>query len=623
MKKLLKLRFIIPLIFLIVLGVLFGGWHLSAKKPLDVVVVNKTIVMDKIDKDNNITADYRKHMGLYWILRQQRYTKEDGSFYNYRKDYYGPHPNEKGELIPRNLDRLESVPDLIYLSDAYGQAQDALEQKNGLTSEEMAVISSAHLHGATVVGEFNIAPSRPDHPVLSELQSLFGLTFSHWVGRYVPDMADLSDIPQWVLDLHEREYGSQWDYSGSGIIFASREGDLLILRRNIDYTGALFVEIKNAYQKQYGALKVNYYNWFELVTPAYDTKTIANYRMNLTDKGKKQLSKLSELISSAGEFPAILCSNGEGGSAPAYYFTGDFNDYVARERYGDFLFSNTFVRIFTYDRAGDITNFFRNFYQPFMERLLKEASGRSGKRIPFGQKNTEASARMGSEGLEVWNGQAFVPYTIKGFNINGVLPGDQPEEHTRDISVYSYFLESVAGMSGNTVRVYSLMPPEFYRALYQYNIRNPGAPLRFFQSIVPPKNITPGEYLSAAALEELEKSLKSTIDAIHGTGTVSSTLGGGTYILDVSPYLLGYIVEIDTEKSTIARLKQTGSGYTYSGEYISGGSGGPGEHLLARLCDLAFSYQASAYGTIVPVGAKGNPMLLPQSPWTEYHDASP
>lgn len=617
MKKIFKISIIIPLVLVLGLGAIFGVWHFLPDKHLDIVVLNKTLSASKIDKNNNITADYRKHMGLYWLLRYHHYVKADGSFYDYTEDYYGPHVASDGTVTDRDLTSLEETPDLIYLSDAYGQEQTAKEQKSGITAEEIAVVSTAHLHGATVVGEFNITPSKLDDPVRGELETLFGLSFTDWVGRYVVDMKDLTDIPEWVLELHEREYGRQWDYTGSGIILASRDGELIVLQEDTDYTGKLTVQIADAYKKQYGGMKVNYYNWFEIITPEYGMKTIANYNIPLTQSGKEKFSA----ISSSGQFPAIVLNDST--AAPAIYFAGDFNDYVARERYGDFVFANLFVRVFTYDRPGDITNFFWNFYQPFMEKLLEEVSSRSGQKTALDSEGTEARVRMENGVLEYYDGTQWQPYNIKGFNINGVLPGSQPSEYTRDISVYRYYLESVAGMEANTVRAYDLMPPEFYRALYEYNLQHADAPICFFQSITPPDNITSGEYFNAAAQQELEKNLKYVIDALHGTGVIPKvgSREGGTYITNVSPYLLGYIVEIDSDRETIKTMDEENTDFTYTGEYVSGGSGAlAAEQLLAQLCDRVYAYQASQYKQLIPVGARGNQRLLPGAPWSQYGD---
>jgi len=619
MKKIFKFYIIFPIVVVLAIAALFAVWHFLPKQKLDIVVLDKTITADKIDENNNITADYRKHMGLFWILRYQRYVKADNSFYDYTTDYYGPIVATGGESTDRPLTNLTSTPDLIYLADAYGDEETATEQKSGITLEEMAAVSTAHLHGSTVVGEFNITPSKTDDPVRAELETLFGVGFSGWVGRYVVDMGDLTDVPQWVLDLHEREYGRQWDYTGSGIILASRDGELVVLQQGTDYTGALTVEITKAYQKQYGKLKVNYYNWFEIVTAEYGMDTVAQYNIPLTTEGKDKFSK----VTSSGQFPAIVMNNT--GIAPTYYFAGDFNDYVARERYGDFIFANTFMRIFSYDRPGDITCFYWNFFQPFMETVLETAQNNTANKTSMNSEGTAANTRIDNNQLQYYDGSEWKDFAIKGFNINAVMPGDQPYEYTRDISIYRYFLTSVSDMGGNCIRAYDLMPPEFYRALYEFNLQNPNKTICFYQSILPPDNITAGEYLSSSAMDAILENMRYTVDAVHGNATVPKigSREGGTYINNVSPYLLGYIVEIDTDQEIIEKINTTYPAFTYSGDFVSGGAQSvPAEHLMAQLCDELFSYQSSKYSQLIPVGVLGNQELIPNSPWTQYSNGT-
>src|SRR5258706_137834 len=64
---------------------------------------------------------------------------------------------------------------------------------------------------------------------------------------------------------------------------------------------------------------------------------------------------------------------------------------------------------------------------------------------------------------------SYVPVFVKGINLGAALPGKFPTEFPRDTSVYLGWLETIAGLGANTVRVYTLLPPEFYRALATHN----------------------------------------------------------------------------------------------------------------------------------------------------------
>lgn len=63
-------------------------------------------------------------------------------------------------------------------------------------------------------------------------------------------------------------------------------------------------------------------------------------------------------------------------------------------------------------------------------------------------------------------------------------------------------------MGGNTVRATDLMPPEFYRAIYEHNKKNPDNPIYFFQSINPPVILPKGNISVHLRRTKFRKNLK-------------------------------------------------------------------------------------------------------------------
>ncbi|MFA6309123.1 MAG: hypothetical protein WC677_05190 [Clostridia bacterium] len=378
MNKFLHAVFIVPALIILFIASAFIVWQFMPKHALNVVVLDKTVTINIINDNYNKPVQYRKHMGFYWILRYNHYVKpSNNEYYDYKRDYYGPKAGINGTVIDNTSIKLSSTPDLIYLSDAYGTDAISREPQSGLTPNEVSVVSQAILHGSTLVGEFNIEPSNIGNPVKNDIESIFGIKYSGWTGRLVADLANLNDIPAWVLKLYESNYHKQWNFVGSGIVLASNDSKIIILQQGKDYTNSLNIKIKEAYLKKYGNLKVNYYNWFEILTPENGIETVAEFNIPLTYDGRLKFNK----ISSADSFPAITLKRNE--DAPVYYFAGDFNDYVAQEQYGDFVFADTYNRIFAYDKPGDNANFFWNFYTPFMEVVLKDAEYNSANKTPL------------------------------------------------------------------------------------------------------------------------------------------------------------------------------------------------------------------------------------------------
>jgi len=77
---------------------------------------------------------------------------------------------------------------------------------------------------------------------------------------------------------------------------------------------------------------------------------------------------------------------------------------------------------------------------------------------------------------------------VKGENIGAALPGRWFTEFPGNEQVYLDWLEKIGQMRANSIRVYTLLPPEFYRASLYYNIKHPHEPLWLFQEIWPEEN---------------------------------------------------------------------------------------------------------------------------------------
>lgn len=204
--------------------------------------------------------------------------------------------------------------------------------------------------------------------------------------------------------------------SGRGHLLVSGQGELVILEKGSDFDGdMLTVAVADGYRKEFGRHSLNYYGWFELTEANYDTEVIAEYRFGLNGLGREKFRKIADKT----VFPAVTRVKDE--RSPAYYFSGDFNDYVARARFPRFLFAEAFYRTFSYDREGDITNFYWNFYYPLMKTILKQTE-ENRPNVVQPEANAAASFRITDNRFERLENGEWVSFTLKGFNIQGVMP---------------------------------------------------------------------------------------------------------------------------------------------------------------------------------------------------------
>ena len=231
-RKRFKWYHILMAVIVLAIILLFVIWHCLPKKVLNVAIMDKT-VLSYADDENIIKENvYRKHQGLYWILHQQRYVKSDGEYYDYKKDYFGPQLDEEGNFDGDTLLKdADSTPDLLYLSDAYGMGNDTFGYYNGgtplnggISEDDMSYISFAHESGAPIVAEAAFFSTPLSDSVRAQLIALTGVNPTKWIGRYLVDLEDFTDVPDWAPPMYEQQEGVEWRFTGPGILLGQALG---------------------------------------------------------------------------------------------------------------------------------------------------------------------------------------------------------------------------------------------------------------------------------------------------------------------------------------------------------------------------------------------------------------
>jgi len=119
MKKPLLIVLIVLAVILILPGINLVQWAFMEKKPIDIIIVDKTVP----------SINREKHKSFNWVLTNDRFVKKNNhKSFSYRKDYYGFIPTRplKKKLWDRNEYRLADLKDLpekadaIFIADAYG-----------------------------------------------------------------------------------------------------------------------------------------------------------------------------------------------------------------------------------------------------------------------------------------------------------------------------------------------------------------------------------------------------------------------------------------------------------------------------------------------------------------------
>lgn len=612
-KKHFRPYIIISLVFLILLSVMFIGWHISQPRKLNVCLVDKTIFT--LDENNGINKKslYRKHQGFFWILNQQKYVYEDGSSYDYKTDYFGPMLDENGQINSlRSVSELDYIPDLMYIADLYGAVDDTYGYFNnedaeysGLTAEEMLAVNYSHGSGATVIIESETLNSGLSSGVVNQITSLCGISDTGWIGRYIVDLADMTDVPDWAPPMYEQQEGVEWQFTGPGILLVSRDGQIIILEQKTDFNSKnlLKIYINSEYEKEFGGCKnCNFYNWFTLIEVNSKTETLATFEFDVNATGMEKMKDVSK----TPRFAAITRRAYED-KAPVYFFAGDFNDYVSRDNYYKFLFSDYIYKLISFDHQGDITNFYWNFYNPLIKKILKDVSAAAEEKeaeIQNNQNETHAEvAKLDGNSLLVAKNGEWNSLDLHAVSINATAPGENV--YSREYEFYSELIEKSAEMNANCILAKDLLPGAFYQALYEHNNSFPDKPLYLLQTITPPDGVDVTEGLSDEALLLWKNKINDTVGALHGKASVSKTskLEACRYYEDVSAYVIAFIADTGIDYDNVARIND--SEYSYSGTYASGNN--PVSSYAAYLYDAIQEEYVRLHCTKLPVGIKLDP----------------
>lgn len=613
-KRTIKIRYLIFSSALLILVAPFILWKVMPSKSLKIVVLNKTFPIMASVNGKITELDYSKQRGLFWLMDSLGIKNPNtNKIYDGTSDYYGNFISS-GKLVEKPLNKLTNVPDIIYIADTYGTGNsriNGIEPKgvSGLTGNEVGLIATSYAKGTTVIGEYNISGDPTMVSVSNELEDIFDVNFTGWAGKFFSDLSSIDDVPEWIRAIYERQYGKKWSMDGSGIVIAGNNR-IIILERDKDFKGNS-INLSMDKAKEFNTKTIDYYNWFEIIKPKDDKSVIAWYDLNLTAAGTNQM----KLFGLSSKFAAITLN--KAGIRKSYYFAGDFCDYREPAKSYSFLGAANLYRMFSISSEGDNAYFYWNFYVPFMSKVLKEVkpldkSVTFKSSVEVTKDGTGLATKVKGKSFSVYQDGTWEDMYVKGVDIGISLPGIEKGSFTGDNIIYTQWLQKIGNMNANCIRVYTLMPCGFYRALDIYNSTNPDKKLYLLQNISVNEQQASENFLSKDYKEAYNKATEDTINAIHGNASIK--IGDGqdpdSYINDVSGYLLGYLVDPSLNTNNVVATNAANPLYKYSGDYVSSGvNSTPTESWLASVSDEIYQYEQNKYNMQHPVAITSIPEL--------------
>ena len=223
-----------------------------------------------------------------------------------------------------------------------------------------------------------------------------------------------------------------------------------------------------------------------------------------------------------------------------------------------------------------------------------------------GEKPTEFFTKADGEEIYIKNGDSFIPFEIRGVNLGSGLPGEWATSFAIDEQTYLRWFKYIQDMGANTIRVYTVQSDTFYNAFYKYNLNNDN-PLYMLHGV------WVNDYVLNSHRDAYNKDFYDTflenskimVDVIHGNrklniGRVASA-GHGTYKNDISDWVIGYILGVEWDDSTVAYtddLYKGKEGYSaYKGKYMfTSDDATPFETMLTMVGDKVIGYETTRYG---------------------------
>jgi len=575
-------------------------WYLDDKTPLNVAILDKTVPNET----------YREHLGVNWFLNHYKYTL-DNQPYELTQNYFGTSPDDKSKSVTeRKFPTDYSNYDVIYLADTYGVYKDDLiEQERlgqrsekivgGLEMEEWQAIVSrlASNKKSMLIAEYNTFASPTSEAVRKELQDYLGINWSGWIGRYFDelDYHKNSEIPQWVVD----EYANDWPYKGGGFLVFNEITDKLVileLDKHVKTEGIQLQFTEEGKQFFNTSSSAKYEYWFDIITPKYAEDALANYKWNLTKEG----SKLLDDNNIPQQFAAIVAQDKR--YTTSYYFAGDFNDMA---RVPTFYKAKGLPTIYKYAEKFADSSFYWSIYIPVMHKIFETFDNKEIKEASH-PKGLNYNARVQGETFEVLQNGKWEPITFKGVNIGMGKPGAFPGEAAITEEEYYRWFNQIAEMNANTIRVYTLHPPGFYRALAKYNEENPDKPLYVLHGVwINEEGLVESlDAYNEATLKDFQHEMKQMVDVIHGNTYVKPVTGhaSGLYDVDVSQYVIGWVLGIEWyPKMVVGTNEKHANIGQYNGTFFETKNASPFEYWLAEQMDTITIYEKNKYNWMRPM----------------------
>lgn len=615
-------RLLVFLTILVILLILSPWlvWLAQPELPVHLLVYDKTV----------FELPPSQHTALGWILRHFKVLDRGGELHSATTTYRGYHPgeSEQNRIVP--LAPIPDETDIVYIADTYGvyrnnnEIATVIEEGvrnliyGGMDQSDVDALREFinRDEANTVIAEYNtFATPTPDY-IQTQLYEMLRVRWTGWTGVYVSNLSRGGDAPPWVYGMYERQSGTPWEYSGSGIVLYHTSEQIVVLTEEGDLgpSSMRFLYTEEGERALHLEGDAVYRGMFDVVQPLAEGEVLASYSIDVTEAGKDAL----EAQGIPTDFPAIV--RGRVAAHSTYYLAGNWA-YSRTPMKFSFLYGVPWLMQRSVAENTRNEHYFHwQVYVPLMRSILDESYVRTSH--PPKKSGTTFTTIDGSKMmsrthgnmLQIWDGSKWEDLFIHGVNLGIAMPGKWFTDFPKDKALYYRWLTKIGELGVNTLRIYTLLDPEFYHAFLLYNQLNPDRTIWLMQEIWPEEEPHGYDYLATDYQAEYEKEIEHVIDAVHGNAEIAERRGRawGSYTSDVSPYVIGYLVGRELEPHEVEATDILNEGFSFNGKYIeTTADATPTEGWLAESLDYVAAYEQSSYGWQHPLAIVNWPTLDP------------
>lgn len=419
--------------------------------------------------------------------------------------------------------------------------------------------------------------SQQDEALTKEMQDYSGASPTGWIVRYFEDLSrENEEIPEWAFQAN----GGTWNYTGSGFILSNEQQEKFAV---IESEEKLTTSESNA----------SYSGWVEVVKPTLEDEVMEWFTFPVT---------IPEELKEAGmlpQFPAFIQRNHKNTSM--MYMTGNLSALQSPPSlYQVYGLTNVYELFY----ASRTDGFYWTTFTDQFSTFVKETDFTD---TIHDVKNAELvhHFRVNESKFEYRVNDSWKELTIKGVNIGMAKPGYFPGEAAITETEYYRWFEQIGELNANAVRVYTVHPPGFYRALKQYNEAHDEKIYLFHGVWADEERMA--ETLDAydeEVLEKFEQEYKDIIDLLHGNKRILPKVGhaSGIYDADVSDYVIGWVIGIEWYPYFVQGTNEKYETNTqFAGTYYQVEEGSPFEVWLAEQMEGITSYEVEKYNEMRPM----------------------